>query len=78
MLVGGASVLYVGAVFDIVQLASTGTADVTFAWLAATRITHGVFNWAIAKKVPWLMVTRSEIGEPGEAAVPTLLQILHT
>jgi len=60
MLVGGTSVLYVGAVLDVVQLASTGTADVTFAWFAAARITHGVLNWAIAKKVPWLMVTRSE------------------
>jgi hypothetical protein len=60
MLVGGTSVLYVGAVLDVVQLAPTGTADVTFAWFAAARITHGMLNWAIAKKVPWLMVTRSE------------------
>jgi len=60
MLVGGTSVLDVGAVLDVVQLASTSTADVTFAWFATARITHGMLNWAIAKKVPWLMVTKSE------------------
>lgn len=78
MLVRGTSVLHIGAVLDVVQLASTCTADVTFAWFATARITHGMLNWTITKKMPWLVVTSQKVGELGEEAVPTLLQILHT
>jgi hypothetical protein len=47
MLIGGTSILNVGAVFDVVVLASTSTADVTFAGFATTSITHGMLRWTI-------------------------------
>ena len=54
VLIAGMSVLYDGAVLDVVQLTSARAADVTFAWFAASSITNGMFSRAIAKKMPWL------------------------
>jgi hypothetical protein len=54
VLIAGTSVLYDGAVLDVVQFTSTRAADVTFAWFAAPSITNDMFSRAIAKKMPWL------------------------
>jgi hypothetical protein len=54
VLIAGTSVLYGGAVLDVVQFTSTRTADVTFTWFAASSITNDMSSWAIAKKMPWL------------------------
>ena len=48
VLVAGTSILYGGAVLDVVQFTSTCTANVTFAWLAAPSISNGMSGWAIA------------------------------
>jgi hypothetical protein len=54
VLIAGTSVLHDGAVLDVVQFTSTPTADVTFAWFAASSITDDMFSRAIAKKMPRL------------------------
>jgi hypothetical protein len=77
MLVGGTSVLYIGAVLDVVQLASTSTADVTFAWFATARITHGMLNWAITKKVPWLVVTSQKVGARRRSCSHVVTDLAH-
>lgn len=48
VLVAGTSILYGGAVLDVVQFTSTCAANVTFAWLAAPSISNGMSGWAIA------------------------------
>jgi hypothetical protein len=60
VLIGGTSVLYDRAVLDVVQLAATCSADVTFAWFASASITDGMLSRAITKKMPSLAVIRSE------------------
>lgn len=56
MPIGSTSVLYDGAVIDVMEFTATRAADVTFAWFATASITNGMFSWAIAKKMPWLTV----------------------
>lgn len=76
MLIVGTSVLYRGAVLDVVQFTATCAADITFAWFAPTGITNSMPSGTIANKMPWLTDLTSEAAEPGKNFL-TLLQILH-
>lgn len=46
--------MYYGTVLDVVHLAATSTADVTFGWFATASITNGMPSRAVASKMPLL------------------------
>ena len=52
--------MYYGTVLNVVQLATTSTADVTIAWFATASIANGMLSWAVASKMPLLPNTMSE------------------
>ena len=58
--------MHYGTVLDVVQLAATSTADVTFAWFATASIANGMLSWAVANKMPMLSNMKSEITGTGK------------
>ena len=46
--------MYYGTVLDVVHLAATSTANVTFGRFATAIITNGMPSWAVASKMPLL------------------------
>lgn len=61
--VGSSSLLYYRTVLDVVQLAATSTANVTFARFATASIANGMLTWAVASKMPLLTNIMSETTE---------------